>query len=84
MVCVLVTDEIGVGGRRDGFRVSHILKLLRENQTKEEERRQKKVAEKAAEPKPAISNEMEARRAKIEELQLRREATLAEDKAKSK
>ncbi|KAH9810312.1 hypothetical protein DFH28DRAFT_902954 [Melampsora americana] len=60
--------------------VSHILKLLRENQTKEEERRRNKAIEKASEPKPVISNEMEERRAKIEELQLRREAALAEDK----
>ncbi|EGF99205.1 uncharacterized protein MELLADRAFT_75954 [Melampsora larici-populina 98AG31] len=61
--------------------VSHILKLLRENQTKEEERRRNKEIEKAAQPKPVISNEMEERRAKIEELQLRREAALADDKA---
>ncbi|KAG0150274.1 hypothetical protein CROQUDRAFT_720452 [Cronartium quercuum f. sp. fusiforme G11] len=63
--------------------VSHILKLLRENQTKEEERRRQKEVEKASQPKPTISDEMEQRRAKIEELQLRREATLAEDKAKN-
>lgn len=61
--------------------VSHILKLLRENQSKEEERRRKKEIEKASVPKPVISNEMEERRAKIEELQLRREAALADDKA---
>ncbi|MBW0472807.1 hypothetical protein O181_012522 [Austropuccinia psidii MF-1] len=63
--------------------VSHILKFLRENSEKEEARRQKKEVEKAAMPKPAIPNEMEERRLKIEELQLRREATLAEDKAKN-
>ncbi|WAR57371.1 hypothetical protein PtB15_8B418 [Puccinia triticina] len=62
--------------------VSHILKFLRENTEKEELRRQKKEEEKAAKPQPAIPDEMEQRRAKIEELQLRREATLAEDKAK--
>ncbi|KAA1066290.1 hypothetical protein PGT21_027530 [Puccinia graminis f. sp. tritici] len=62
--------------------VSHILKFLRENSEKEELRRQKKEQEKAAQPQPAIPDEMEQRRAKIEELQLRREATLAEDKAK--
>jgi hypothetical protein len=64
------------------IRVSHILKFLRENSEKEELRRQKKEQEKAAQPQPAIPDEMEQRRAKIEELQLRREATLAEDKAK--
>lgn len=62
--------------------ISHILKFLRENTEKEELRRQKKEEEKAAKPQPAIPDEMEQRRAKIEELQLRREATLAEDKAK--
>lgn len=62
--------------------ISHILKFLRENSEKEELRRQKKEAEKAAQPQPAIPDEMEQRRAKIEELQLRREATLADDKAK--
>jgi hypothetical protein len=64
------------------YRISHILKFLRENSEKEELRRQKKEEEKAAKPQPAIPDEMEQRRAKIEELQLRREATLAEDKAK--
>ncbi|KNE98022.1 hypothetical protein PSTG_08696 [Puccinia striiformis f. sp. tritici PST-78] len=62
--------------------VSHILKFLRENTEKEELRRQKKEEEKAAIPQPAIPDEMEQRRLKIEELQLRREATLAEDKSK--